>query len=338
MSGVHLHVLDCGAATSLQDAGRRGYQRQGLSPSGPMDALAFAAANVLAGNPPGTVAIEMALAGGRFRAEGGPVRLALAGAPFGLRIDGEPVADHRAFTLHAGETLALTPPKAGLFACLAVQGGFDLPEALGSRALHLRAALGGVDGRGLRAGDRLPLPGAADTRPERCLDALSLDPGEPVRIVLGPQGDLFPEAGLATLTGAAFTVSNRADRMGYQLDGPAIAHGPTGFNVVSDATVAGSIQVPGNGRPIVLMADRQTTGGYPKIATVISADLRRIAQRRPGETVRFRAIGLDEAVAVARARGRLVAALPDALRPVLSADERLLSANVAGNVVDALSD
>lgn len=332
---AELVVLDCAPATSIQDAGRAGFQRQGLSPSGPMDALALAAANVLLGNAPGAAAIEFALGGGRLRAAGGAVRLALAGAPFRLRIDGEPLSDHRSFVLGEGAELEILPPREGLFACLAVAGGIAVPEALGSRSLHRRAAIGGTGGRPLCAGDRLPVASAEGAR-DLALPALGLDPGEPVRVVLGPQDDAFASEGIETLLGSAFTVSARADRMGLTLDGPAIAHGPDGFNIVSDATAFGSIQVPGHGRPIVLMADRQTTGGYPKIATVISADLRRIAQRRPGEEVRFRAVPLAEAVAAARERARLVAALPHLMAPVLSREERLLSANLAGEATDAL--
>lgn len=334
---AHLLVLECGPATSIQDAGRFGYQRQGLSPSGPMDALALAAANALAGNGPGTAALEFALSGGRLRAVGGAVRLALAGAPFGLRVEDEPVADHRAFTLYEGAMLALAAPRRGVFACLAAAGGLDPPAALGSRAFHRRAGLGGLDGRGLRAGDRIPVP-AAPGGPERALGPLPLDADEPIRVVLGPQDDRFTRTGLDTLLGSAFTVSAQADRMGVSLDGPAVEHGPEGFNIVSDATVFGSIQVPGSGRPIVLMADRQTTGGYPKIATVISSDLRRIAQRRPGETVRFQAVSVEEAVRLARERAGLIAALPGRLVPVSTREERLMAANLAGAAVDALGD
>lgn len=332
---AHLLVLDCGPATSIQDAGRTGFQRQGLSPSGPMDALALAAANALVGNPPGTAGIEFALAGGRFRAVGGAVRLAFAGAPFGLRVAGEPMAGHRSFTLAEGEELALSSPREGVFAMLAISGGIDLPEALGSRAFHRRAGIGGLDGRALAAGDRLPV-GSPPAGPDLALNPLALDTAKPIRVVLGPQEERFTRTGLATFLDGTFTVSASADRMGYALDGPAIEHGPEGFNIVSDATVFGSVQVPGGGRPIVLMADRQTTGGYPKIATVISADLGRIAQRRPGAPIRFAAVSVEEAVRLARERAALAAAMPQRLTPVMSQEERLMRANLAGAAIDAL--
>lgn len=333
-----LHLTRLTGAASLQDGGRRGYLRFGLSASGPMDRLAHAAANRLVGNDPDAAAIELGLAGARLRVEGGAVRLALAGAPSLLRLDGEIIASHRSFVLREGSELVVERPREGVFATLAAGGGFAVPPVMGSRSLHQRAALGGLEGRPLREGDRLPLaPSPPGGAAEQALDPVPLEREAPIRVVLGPQDDLFPEAGLAAFLSGDFTVSNRADRMGYQLDGPAIAHGPGGFNIVSDATVAGSVQVPGSGRPIVLLADRQTTGGYPKIATVISADLRRIAQRRPGETVRFVAVDLAAATRLARERGALLAGLAARLRPVVAgAAERLMAANLAGEAVDAL--
>jgi biotin-dependent carboxylase-like uncharacterized protein len=333
---AHLRLARLAGAASIQDGGRHGYLRYGLSASGPMDPLAFAAANRLVGNPADATALEFGLAGARLRAEGGAVRLALAGAPSGMRLDGEPVAAHRSLVLPDGAELTIERPREGVFAYLAVSGGFPVRSVMGSRALHQRAALGGLDGRALREGDRLPLTASPTGGTDVCLDPVPLQRTAPIRVVLGPQDDLFSETGLATFLHETFTVSNRADRMGYQLDGPAIAHGPGGFNIVSDATVAGSVQVPGSGRPIVLLADRQTTGGYPKIATVISADLRRIAQRRPGEPVRFEAIDLATATRLAREEAARIAALDARLKPVESETERLMAANLAGAAVDAL--
>ncbi|MBB2960286.1 biotin-dependent carboxyltransferase family protein [Methylobacterium sp. R2-1] len=333
---AHLHLARLTGAASLQDGGRRGYLRFGLSASGPMDPLAFAAANRLVGNAPDAAALELGLAGASLRAEGGAARLALAGATSGLRLDGEPAAAHRSFILREGSELRIERPREGVFAYLAVSGGFAARSVMGSRALHQRAALGGLDGRLLREGDRLPLAASTTGEAEHGLDPIPLEPAAPIRVVLGPQDDHFPQAGLATFLGQTFTVSNRADRMGYQLDGPEIAHGPGGFNIISDATVAGSVQVPGSGRPIILLADRQTTGGYPKIATVISADFRRIAQRRPGETVRFAAVDLATATRLAREEAARIAALSSRLKPVEGEAERLMAANLAGAAVDAL--
>lgn len=337
MSG-HLLVLECGAATTLQDGGRRGFARYGLSASGPMDPLAHAAANLLVGNEPEATALELGLSSGRFRAEGGPVRVAVTGALCRLDHDGEAVGQDGSLTLQEGETLRIERPRAGVYAVLALAGGIRAPAVMGSAALHLRAAIGGLDGRPLREGDQLhpaAEPGLGGA--ERGLDPVPLDREAPIRVVLGPQADHFTPEGLDTLRHGRFTVSHRADRMGCQLDGPRIAHGPQGFNIVSDGTVAGSIQVPGAGTPIILLADRQTTGGYPKIATVISADLRRVAQRRPGEALRFEVVTVEEAVRLARERAALLAALPGRLRPALSEAERLSAANLAGDAVDAFA-
>lgn len=338
MSGV-LHLVRLSGAASIQDGGRPGFLRHGLSASGPMDRLAHAAANRLVGNPPDAAAIELGLASATLRVEGGPVRLALAGACGPLHGNGEPLADHRSFLLREGAELTLGRPRAGVFATLAVAGGFALRPVLGSLALHRRAAIGGLDGRPLREGDRLPLAGLSPAgEADLCLDPVPLEDDRPIRVVLGPQDDHFSPEGRATFLEEAFAVSGQADRMGYQLDGPAVAHGEGGFNIVSDATVMGSVQVPGTGRPIVLMADRQTTGGYPKIATVVSADLRRIAQRRPGQPVRFERVDLATARRLAQARAAALDALPENLRPLEGEAERLMAANLAGAAVDAFRD
>jgi biotin-dependent carboxylase-like uncharacterized protein len=305
-----------------------------------MDALAMAAANALVGNPAGTLAIEFGLGGGTFRAEGGPIRIGIAGAPCRLSADGTAMPCHRSFILSDGADLTVAPPREGMFTYLAAAGGFTAPAILGSSALHLRAGLGGFDGRALRPGDILDLARSDRAwRPDRGLSPLSLDLPRPIRVLLGPQADHFSRAGLDTFLGETFSVSHRADRMGYQLDGPVVAHGPQGYNIVSDATVAGSVQVPGSGLPIILMADRQTTGGYPKIATVITADLRRVAQRRPGETIRFAAISRDRALELARERAARIAGLAQHLQDIAQFDaDRLGVANLAGEATDALRD
>lgn len=338
MRPARLTIVRCGGLVSLQDGGRRGYQRYGLSASGAMDPLAMAAANVLVGNAKDAACIEFGLGGAALRAEGGPVRLALAGAVGAARLDGHALLGSRSFLLSPGCELIVEPPSEGAFGYLALAGGFFAEAILGSRSLHLRAKLGGLHGRPLRPGDAFPVDAPQDG-PDRALDAVPLDRENPIRVLLGPQQGHFTGDGVATLLGGRFAVSHQADRMGYRLDGPRIAHGPGGYNIVSDGTVAGSIQVPGNGLPIVLMADRQTTGGYPKIATVISADLRRLAQRRPGNCVRFEAVDLATATAAARERAAAIAILPGRMRdPAALEIERLSAANLAGEAVDAFAD
>ncbi|TVR07830.1 MAG: biotin-dependent carboxyltransferase [Salinarimonadaceae bacterium] len=334
---AEIAVIDCGPATTIQDAGRFGLQRFGVGPVGAMDRTALAIANLLVGNATDEAAIEFAGLGGRFRVSEGVARVALVGADAVLSVEGEPVAPWTSVTLRAGETFTVGAPRSGTFAMLAIAGGLDVAPALGSRSLHLRAAIGGLGGRGLRPGDALPLRrGTVDGD-----DLVLIDPPKPrvgpIRVVLGPQADHFTQAGIDTFLSGAYTVSQQADRMGYRLNGPRIEHA-NGFNIVSDGIVTGSIQVPGSGEPIVLMADRQTTGGYPKIATIISADLSRFAQLRPGETVRFAAISAAEAIAAAREEAKAIAALRGRLQPAGSIDltsERLLALTLVGGFVDA---
>jgi biotin-dependent carboxylase-like uncharacterized protein len=334
-----LVVKACGPRTSLQDAGRVGFQRYGVSNSGAMDALALACANALVGNPVGTAAIEFMLVGGSFTVEAGSARLAIAGAPCRITLDAQPVPHSATFTLEVGQTVTVGSMREGIFAYLAVAGGFDWPAELGSLSLHQRAALGGYRGRAFAPSDRVPLRGREPSCPRLSLAPVPLLADAPVRVVLGPQDDHFSPAGLATFLSSVYSVSQEADRMGYRLTGPRVEHS-RGFNIVSDGIVSGSVQVPGSGEPIVMMADRQTTGGYPKIATVISADLRILAQRRPGDLIRFEAIGVEEAQRIACERSAHLASLPNlarAFREGLPPPEELLALNLAGAVVDALS-
>jgi 5-oxoprolinase (ATP-hydrolysing) subunit C len=331
-----LLVKTCGPMTSLQDFGRVGWQRHGVGRSGAMDRLALAAANTLAGNPPVAAAVEFMLLGGTFTLEGGSARVAVAGASAAVSLDGGPVRPMTSVTMRPGQTLVVGVAQAGVYAYLAVAGGFALPPQLGSLSLHARARIGGFAGRPLQEGDRLPLGVAqAPAGDELELDALPLDLDAPIRVVLGPQDDYFTADGIETFLSETYRVSPQADRMGYRLAGPLIAHAQ-GYNIVSDGIVAGSVQVPGAGEPIVMMADCQTTGGYPKIATVISADLRIMAQRRPGSPVRFQAISVEEAQRLARERAQRLAGLrARPRRGALPPTEDLLGLNLAGSAVDA---
>jgi biotin-dependent carboxylase-like uncharacterized protein len=334
-----LLVKTCGPMTSPQDFGRVGWQKHGVSNSGAMDRLALAAANGLVGNAPDAGGIEFMLAGGEFAVEGGSVRLAVTGAGARLTVDGQAVKGTTSFVVRGGQSVAIGAAQGGVYLYLAAAGGFAVEPQLGSISLHARARIGGLEGRPLRAGDRLPLKRAeAPEGDELGLSALSLEPDAPIRVVLGPQDDYFSAAGIETFLSATYRVSAEADRMGYRLTGERIEHA-LGYNIVSDGIVTGSVQVAGTGEPIVLMADRQTTGGYPKIATVISPDLRILAQRRPGASVRFQAVDMAEAQRLARGAAQALAALPSRARPRrggLPLNEELLSLNLAGAAVDAL--
>jgi biotin-dependent carboxylase-like uncharacterized protein len=334
---ARLVVKSCGALTTLQDAGRIGYQRYGLSSAGAMDRPALAIANALVGNAPSAAAIELALLGAELQAEGGDIRVALAGADCKLSIDGEVMPELTSCTVRDGQRLQIDPARSGLFAYLAVAGGIALPPQLGSLSVHIRAGLGGIGGRPLRAGDALPIKADAASGLERTLPRLPPQPTGPLRVVLGPQDDLFTDEGKRTFLASAYRITSDADRMGYRLTGPKVAHA-NGYNIVSDGIVAGSIQVPGSGEPIVMLADRQTTGGYPKIATLASVDIARLAQSRPGTIVRFTAIDRATAVTLLRQQARELAAALSSIRPAGAAlldSESLLAANLAGDAVDA---
>lgn len=329
-----LRVLACGPSTSLQDRGRFGLQRFGVSPAGAMDPVALAAANALVGNAPETAGIEFCMLGGTFAVEGDPVLVAVVGAP--LAVNGTATPALTSVVLAAGDRLTVGAARGGVYACLAAAGGFLRPAEMGSLSVHRRS---GIGGRPLVAGDELETGSRAGRPAPLTLPGLPPDSDGPFRVVLGPQDDLFTPEAVATFLGEPFTVSTRADRMGTRLTGPPLAHAK-GFNIVSDGIVTGHVQVPGDGQPIVLMRDRQTTGGYPKIATLVSADLARFAQQQPGRRARFRAVSREEAVAALVEHRRAVARMLARVEPAAGAmtSERLLSVNLISGVEDAGRD
>jgi 5-oxoprolinase (ATP-hydrolysing) subunit C len=331
-----LVIASIGPASSVQDGGRPGSQRYGLTPSGAMDCLPLAAANVLLGNAPLAAAIEIGPFGAAFTARGGPVRLALSGAQRSVDIARRPVAFDSSMTLADGETLTLGFARNGSFSYLALEGGIAGEPTFGSLAVNARAGLGSPYPRPLQAGDELQAAMASGA-PERRIELPAI-PDAPIRVVLGPQDDEFSEEAKALFLGSDWKISATSDRMGYRLEGPVIKH-LHGHNIVSDGMVNGSIQVPGNGQPIVLMPDRPTTGGYPKIATVITADFGRFAQISAGHIFRFKAISIAEAQEAATAFSELLRTMPDRLRGIENFDpniEALRDANVAGTAVSAV--
>src|SRR6204780_3479553 len=331
-----LVISAIGPASSVQDGGRYGAQRYGLTPSGAMDRLALAAANCLLGTSPFAAAIEIGPFGATFTAREGSVRVALAGALRNADIADRAAAFDTSMTLLEGETLKLGFARGGCFSYLAIEGGIQGEPMFGSLAVNARAGLGSPYPRPLQAGDELQAAAATGTI-ERRID-LPVAADAPIRVVMGPQDDEFGDAA-ALFLDSEWKISAISDRMGYRLEGPGIRH-LHGHNIVSDGTVDGSIQVPGNGQPIVLMPDRGTSGGYPKIATVISADLGRLAQIPAGRGFRFKAIAMAEAQAEARKFAELLRALPDRLRSIDSFElniEALRDANVAGSAVSAVA-
>lgn len=318
-----IEVFDGGLGTTVQDGGRPGFRRFGVPLCGALDPLWLACANALAGNAAGAAALELRLTGPRLRVVGGRVRVALVGDALGelRRADAGRLTFHpwRSLTLAHGDELAVGAVRGGI-AYLAFSGGIATPSLLGSRATHLRARMGGLDGRALAAGDRLPLGQADPHGPER-RQAPFLHEGGPIRLIAGPQDDHFTPAALRALVEETFVVSRDVDRMGVCLDGPRLLHDARfGDEIVSDGVVPGAIQVPPDGRPILLGADCQTVGGYPKIATAIRADLPRLAHLLPGMRLRFAYVSREQALAALRAQQSRLAAWIAGIAPHAGTD------------------
>jgi len=294
-----LEVIVPGVHTTVQDRGRIGFQDVGVPASGPLDRISFRLANALVGNPGGAPALEMLLQGPTMKVAADSVRVALMGSKSSIEVrsgSGRLISAGQSARLVRDDVFGVAALGDSVCAYLAIEGGIDVPPVLGSASTYVRGGIGGIDGRRLRARDRVPLKlGRVDVLREHALShAFDLALDQPIRIVLGPQADYFTEDAVQTLLSADYTVSPQADRMGYRLEGPTLAHAK-GYNIVSDGIVSGSIQVPGSGKPILLMVDNQTTGGYPKIATVISADIPVVARRKPGRAIRFVAVDVREA-------------------------------------------
>ncbi|HEX8416915.1 MAG TPA: biotin-dependent carboxyltransferase family protein [Methylobacterium sp.] len=330
-----LRILS-GTGATLQDGGRHGYLRYGITPAGPMDPLAHATANRALGNPPGVTAIEVTLGGLAFTVEDGPLDIALAGGAFRIDCDGRSLPAAVALTLMPGARINVRAGTAGAWCTLAVAGRIVVAETLGSTATHTRSRMGGLDGRGLAEGDRLAV---ADARAAIGEPAAIVAPWldrvpETVRVVLGPQDDYFAASEIAAFFAGPWTVTPRGDRMACFLEGRPLRHAK-GHDIVSDGVAQGAIQVPGDGLPIVLMADRQPTGGYPKIATVIGPDLGKLAQAQAGTRLRFASVSVEEAVAARRDEAAALAAairLEPLTRTAFSS-EFLLERNLIGGVV-----
>jgi antagonist of KipI len=303
-----------GLLTTIQDLGRFGYQRFGISVAGAMDPWALICGNRLVGNPDAAAALEVTVIGPELVFEHRAI-VAQTGGDFPVWLDGNQLPNWCATEVPAQSTLRIGERRSGARGYLAVAGGLDVPLVLGSRSTHLRSGLGGLGGVPLRKGDVVnggPVPCDAPARiglsiPPELRPPYSADPT--LRVLPGPQSDAFLPKAFEALTQGRYLISPDADRMGYRLHGPPLPH--HGDEILSDATPLGALQVPASHQPILLMADRQTTGGYPKMAVVISADIPLAAQLVPGDTVGFQAIGLEEARRIVRGvRDRLDAVLP----------------------------
>lgn len=318
-----LRVLSGGAGCTVQDAGRHGQRHQGIPSAGWLDAPLAHAANALVGNTPDAAALELRGPGLHLRIEQGPVRVALAGAISASvhHADGRrwPLPAWRSATLAEGDVLkisALQQPQMGGCAVLAVAGGLQVPAVLGSRATYARAALGGLSGRMLRVGDALPAQAADPQAQDWLAPAPWALPDAPLRVLWGPQDDHFSDSARTQFLNTAWAATAEQDRMGWRLSGPVLQHlTPAHADIASDGVAPGAIQVPANGLPIVLGPDGQTVGGYPKIATVIRADLHRLAQAWPGRVLRFEAVSREAALQALHALQAQEAAWAASLQP-----------------------
>lgn len=304
-----LHILTPGLLTTVQDSGRWGHQAIGVSVSGPMDPFALRLANALVGNPGTAAALEVTLTGPSIGFDDARV-VAVAGAVFDLFVDERPVPHGLPVPVAAGAVLRFGTRRRGARAYLAVSGGLAVPLVLGSRATHLPTATGGWQGRALRRDDDVPL-GPAQPGLRR---AIAPAPAESdvvapvIRVMAGPDLDRFVPDALETLVSAPYHVSVDSDRMGFRLEGPVLRHRAQA-DILSDATPFGTVQVPASGQPVLLMADRQTTGGYARLATVISADLGVAGQAAPGDALRFAVCDRAEALRALVRRERPLLAL-----------------------------
>lgn len=336
-----LKVVAPGMHTTVQDLGRFGYQAFGVPVSGALDATSHRLANRIVGNDDRAPTLEILFQGPTLEVMADTVRVGIAGGDAEIELlEDRPrsLGGWRSVLLRRNQMFRVSRLSNVACCYLAVEGGFAVEHCLGSASTYARGGFGGLEGRALRMGDLLPL--AREQGSDRAELGLAEPPpfgrDQPIRLVLGPQQDYFTEAALEALVSREFTVSTHSDRMGMRLDGPTLAH-RDGYNIVSDGIATGAIQVPGSGQPILLLADHQTTGGYPKIATVISADIPVVGRRKPGDAIRFTAVDVAEAERLRREAEADFQALVARLAPVRSAGDldasRLFESNLISGVV-----
>ncbi|WP_337017600.1 biotin-dependent carboxyltransferase family protein [Oceanobacillus massiliensis] len=297
--GKIIEVIKPGLATSVQDLGRIGFQQYGVVVSGAMDSFALQVANLLVGNSRMEAGIEVVIMGPELRMMEDTV-LAICGADLSPKLDGKPVSGWKSFAAKKGQRLTFGQPNNGSYAYIAIAGGIDIPEVMGSKSTYTKAGIGGFNGKFLQKGDQLASGG--EHVPLRYLTGRGLtetavpsyDPHRKIRVVLGPDKHAFTTNVMDAFCSSTYKMTAQSDRMGYRLDGPELSH-LHGADIISDAILPGTIQVPANGQPIILLADRQTTGGYTRIATVISVDLPLVVQKLSGSKLQFEAVSVEQA-------------------------------------------
>ena len=339
MSGPMIEVVQPGLLTTVQDLGRWGYQGYGVPVCGALDPVSLRIANILVGNHESLAGLEMTGVGPTLKFSEDTV-IAVTGADLSPRIDSDPAPSWESLRVPGGSTLSFSGPLDGLRAYLAVAGGIDVPPVMGSRSTDLKSGFGGLKGRALQSGDSLTVGPASlpsDWSPQTLPTSISRQPtyGQTfeIRVVLGPQDGMFTERGISVLLTSEYTVSTDSDRTGCRFEGPPVGH-VRGPDIVSDGNALGSIQVPGSGAPIVLLADRGTTGGYTKVATVISPDIGLLAQAMPGAKVRFAAVSVEEAHDILREQEDMIREIKAAVGLELSGAISVKSDGVEFSVQD----
>ena len=286
-----------GFITTIQDMGRTGYQEFGVPAAGVMDTLSFRKANILVGNDENEAVLEVTLMGPMFTFTSDNI-IAVTGGDLGAKLNGKDIPMYQAVLAKKGDTMSFMGIKSGSRAYVAFAGGLDIPVVMGSKSTHLKSSLGGFEGRKLGPGDEIEFTAPKTTLPNMSRRVLPADDFSgascELRVILGPQDDCFTEKGIRTFLSSTYTLTNEADRMGLRFEGETIEH-KNGGDIITDGISFGAVQVPSHGQPIVMMADHQTTGGYTKIAGVISVDLPKAAQLKPGCKVTFRAVTVEEA-------------------------------------------
>ena len=292
-----IRVLKAGMLTTVQDLGRNGYQSQGFSVAGVMDVRSFKIANLLLDNPENEAVLEFTLIGPTLQFTSDTI-IAITGGDFQPTVNGEPAPMYTALYMKRGDILKFGSARTGSRGYIAFSSYLDTPVVMGSRCTNLKSKIGGYKGRKLKDEDYIGFRIKRRYLPyflSRKLDLDEFDEEEvTLRVVMGPQDDMFTKQGIHTLLSETYTVTSDFDRMGCRLEGPFIAS-KNGSDIISDGIAFGSIQVPAHGKPIVLLADRQTTGGYAKIATVASVNIPKLVQRKTDHKIRFQAITVEEA-------------------------------------------
>jgi len=305
-----LKVMSSGLLTSVQDLGRFGFGKYGVAPSGALDPFAMRVANLLVGNSESEAGLETTLLGLRLAALTDTV-VAVSGADLQAAVDRKPAPMWQSFVLRKGSVLSLSGPREGCRAYVAVAGGLAVPSIMNSCSTNLSSGFGGLEGRGLKSGDVLQANRTSGSLPV----GVRLEPGSipnyadrpfKLRVIRGPQNDDFLRAEYDTLLGSTYTASSDMDRTGIRLQGPAVQpRQGAPESIISEGVLCGAIQVPGDGQPIIILGET-VTGGYRKIATVISADLPLLGQIKPGDGIRFEAVSIDRAVDVFRAAEKVI--------------------------------